>query len=104
MGTEIAKEIADMVLLQDDFDQMAIAIEQGRTIYGNILRSLRYLIASNMSEVIAVGLSLVTRMQIPLSAIQMLWMNLISDVFPALALTLEPPPPGVMRQPPRPPD
>lgn len=103
-GTEVAKEIADMVLLEDDFDQMAEAIEQGRTIYGNIRRSLRYLVASNMSEVIAVAVSLLMRMPIPFSALQMLWMNLVSDVFPALALTLEPPPPDVMRQPPRPAD
>jgi P-type Ca2+ transporter type 2C len=103
-GTEVAKEIADMVLLEDDFDQMALAIEQGRTIYRNIRRSLRYLVASNLSEVIAVGAALLTRMPIPFSAIQMLWMNLVSDVFPALALTLEPPPPDVMRQPPRPPE
>src|SRR5438876_321099 len=86
-GTEVAKEIADMVLLEDDFDQMAEAIEQGRAIYGNIRRSLRYLVASNLSEVITVGVSLLTRMPIPFSALQMLWMNLISDVFPALPLT-----------------
>jgi P-type Ca2+ transporter type 2C len=103
-GTEVAKEIADMVLLEDDFDQMALAIEQGRTIYQNIRRSLRYLVASNLSEVIAVGAALLTRMPIPLSAIQMLWMNLVSDVFPALALTLDPPPANAMQQPPRPPD
>src|SRR5439155_22245722 len=90
--------------LEDDFDQMAEAIEQGRAIYGNIRRSLRYLVASNMSEVITVAVSLLTRMPIPFSALQMLWMNLISDVFPALALTLEPPPVDVMRQPPRSPD
>src|SRR5205823_1830915 len=103
-GTEVAREIADMVLHDDDFDQMAEAIEQGRAIYGNIRRSLRYLVASNLSEVIAVAVALLTRMPIPFSALQMLWMNLISDVFPALALTLEPPPPDVMRQPPRPPN
>jgi Ca2+-transporting ATPase len=103
-GTEVAKEIADMVLLEDDFDQMSVAIEQGRAIYGNIRRSLRYLVASNLSEVIAVAVALLTRMPVPFSALQMLWMNLISDVFPALALTLEPPPADVMQQPPRPPD
>jgi Ca2+-transporting ATPase len=103
-GTEVAKEIADMVLLEDDFDQMALAIEQGRTIYANIRRSLRYLVATNLSEVISVAFALLTRMPVPFSALQMLWMNLISDVFPALALTLEPAPPDVMRQPPRPPD
>jgi len=103
-GTEVAKEIADMVLLEDDFDQMAAAIEQGRTIYGNIRRALRYLVASNLSEVMLVGAALLTRMPIPFTALQMLWMNLISDVFPALALTLEPPPPEIMQQPPRPPE
>jgi P-type Ca2+ transporter type 2C len=103
-GTEVAKEIADMVLLEDDFDQMAAAIEQGRTIYGNIRRALRYLVASNLSEVVLVGAALLTRMPIPFTALQMLWMNLISDVFPALALTLEPPPPEIMHQLPRPPE
>jgi Ca2+-transporting ATPase len=103
-GTEVAKEIADMVLLDDDFDQMAQAIEQGRTIYTNIRRSLRFLVATNLSEVITVGFTLLTRMPIPFSALQMLWMNLISDVVPALALTLEPAPPNVMRQPPHPAD
>jgi Ca2+-transporting ATPase len=103
-GTEVAKEIADMVLLEDDFDQMAQAIEQGRTIYANIRRALRYLVATNLSEVIAVSFALLTRMPIPFSALQMLWMNLVSDVVPALALTLEPAPPNLMREPPRPPD
>jgi len=97
-GTEVAKEIADMVLLEDDFDQMAEAIEQGRAIYGNIRRSLRYLVASNLSEVIAVAGALLTRMPIPFTALQMLWMNLISDVFPALALTLEQPPADAMQR------
>jgi Ca2+-transporting ATPase len=92
------------VLLEDDFDQMAEAIEQGRAIYANIRRSLRYLVASNLSEVITVAVALLFRMPIPFSALQMLWMNLISDVFPALALTIEQPPADAMRQPPRAPD
>jgi P-type Ca2+ transporter type 2C len=103
-GTEIAREIADMVLLEDDFNQLMHAIEQGRALSTNIVRALRFLIASNLSEVIGVGAALVTRTPIPLSAFQMLWMNLISDVFPALALTLDPPAAHAMRQPPRPPD
>lgn len=103
-GTEVAKEIADMVLLADNFDQIVAAIEQGRTIYGNIRRALRYLLATNIGDLITVGTALLLRLPIPLSALQMLWMNLISDVVPGLALTLEPPPPEVMLQPPRPPD
>jgi Ca2+-transporting ATPase len=103
-GTEVAREIADVVLLEDDFDPMVHAIEQGRAITGNIRRSLRFLVASNLSEVISVGAALLTRMPIPMTPLQMLWMNLVSDVFPALALTLEPPPPDGMRRRPRSPE
>jgi Ca2+-transporting ATPase len=100
-GTETAREIADIVLLRDDFEALVAAVEQGRAIRRNIGRALRFLLASNLAEVISVGASLLLRAPIPMTAVQMLWMNLISDVFPAVALALEPPRANELTQPPR---
>ena len=103
-GTEIAKENADMVITDDDFSSIVGAVEQGRIIYGNILRFLHYLLSCNLSEILTVFLALMIGWPLPLVALQVLWLNLITDIFPAFALALEPSAPDVMRRPPRDPE
>ena len=99
-GTEVAKENADMVITDDNFASIVGAVEQGRIIYGNILRFLHYLLSCNFSEILTVFLALMIGWPLPLSALQILWLNLITDIFPAFALALEPSAPGVMKHPP----
>jgi Ca2+-transporting ATPase len=96
-GTEMARDVADVVLMDDDFGSMVAAVEQGRTLRANLQKALRFLFATNLAEVLVTfGAILVGRAQ-PLSALHLLWINLVSDVVPALALGLEPAEPGVMR-------
>lgn len=102
-SSDVAKELADVVLTQNDFGSIVAAVEQGRVIYTNIARALSYLIASNVSELMVAAVTLTTGIPFPFRPIQILWMNLVSDVFPALALVMEPTDHDVMRQPPRPP-
>jgi Ca2+-transporting ATPase len=100
-GTDVARDVADVVLLGDDFGGIVAAIEQGRTIRANIGKSLRFLLATNVSEILVTLGGLALGIPRPMSAIQFLWINLLSDVAPALALAVEPPEPDVMSQPPR---
>jgi len=100
-GTQVARDLADVVLLDDNFGSIIGAVEQGRTIYANIGKALRFLLATNFSEVLVTVGALALGMARPLSAIQLLWINLLSDVVPALALSVEPPEPDVMERPPR---
>jgi Ca2+-transporting ATPase len=100
-GTEVARSVADIVLAEDDLATMADATAQGRTIYDNIRKSIHYLLATNMSEIIVTGGGVALGTGELLSPIQLLWINLVSDVFPALALALEPSEPDIMRRPPR---
>ena len=100
-GTEVAKEAADMVITDDNFASIVGAVEQGRIIYGNILRFLHYLLSCNFSEILTVFLALMIGWPLPLVALQILWLNLITDIFPAFALALEPSAPDVMNRPPR---
>jgi len=100
-GTEVAKENADMVITDDNFTSIVGAVEQGRIIYGNILRFLHYLLSCNVSEIQTVFLALMFGWPLPLVALQILWLNLITDIFPAFALALEPSAPDVMKRPPR---
>jgi P-type Ca2+ transporter type 2C len=100
-GTEVAKENADMVITDDNFTSIVGAVEQGRIIYGNILRFLHYLLSCNLSEILTVFLALMIGWPLPLVALQILWLNLITDIFPAFALALEPSGPDVMKRPPR---
>jgi P-type Ca2+ transporter type 2C len=103
-GTEVAKENAAMVITDDNFASIVGAVEQGRIIYGNILRFLHYLLACNFSEILAVFLALMIGWPLPLAALQILWLNLITDIFPAFALALEPSAPDEMKRPPRDPN
>jgi Ca2+-transporting ATPase len=100
-GTDVARDVADVVLLDDDFSAIVDAIAQGRAIRANVERSLRFLLATNFSEILMVLGALVVGGPRALSAIQLLWVNLLSDVFPALALAVEPPEADVMQRPPR---
>ena len=100
-GTEVAKENADMVITDDNFASIVGAVEQGRIIYGNILRFLHYLLSCNFSEILTVFLALMIGWPLPLVALQILWLNLITDIFPAFALALEPSSPDVMKRTPR---
>jgi Ca2+-transporting ATPase len=102
-GTEVAKEAADMVLTDDHFATLVGAVEQGRILYQNIKRFVHYLISCNLSEILVVFLAIVAGWPAPLVALQILWLNLVTDVFPALALALEPTGRDVMDRPPRPP-
>jgi Ca2+-transporting ATPase len=100
-GTDVARDVADVVLMGDDFDGIVTAIEQGRTIHTNIGKSLRFLLATNVSEILVTLGGLALGIPRPLSAIQFLWINLLSDVAPALALAVEPADPDVMAKAPR---
>ena len=102
-GTDLARDVADVVLLDDNFHSIVDAIEQGRAIRDNVDRAVGFLLATNASEIL---LTLVTlaRGRGGMSPIQFLWINLLSDVLPALALALEPPAGDAMRRPPRDPE
>src|SRR5262244_2774243 len=99
-GTDVARDVADVVLMDDDFASIVRAVEQGRTIHANISKSLRFLLSTNFSEILVTIGALALGVARPMSAIQYLWINLLSDVFPALALAMEPPEPDVMDRPP----
>jgi len=99
-GTEMARDLADVILMDDDFGSIVAAVEHGRALRANLQKALRFLLATNLAEVLVTfGAMLVGGAQ-PLSALQLLWINLVSDVVPALALGMEPAEPSVMRQPP----
>jgi P-type Ca2+ transporter type 2C len=107
-GTDVAKEAADMILTDDNFASIVAAVEEGRAIFSNIRKFLRYLLSSNIGEVLTMFLgllfasSLMGMPALPLLAVQILWINLVTDSGPALALGVDPPAPHLMRRPPRP--
>ncbi len=100
-GTEVAKETADMVITDDHFATIVMAVEQGRIIYANILRFIHYLLSCNFAEILTVFIAIMIGWPLPLGPLQILWLNLITDIFPALALALEPSAPDMMKRPPR---
>lgn len=103
-GTDLARSAADVVLRDDRLDTVLDAIRQGRTITKNIEKSLEFLISSNLSEILTVLGAVALTGTSPLTPMQLLWINLLSDVLPAIALAAEPPEEDVMRQPPRDPN
>jgi P-type Ca2+ transporter type 2C len=102
-GTDVAKETADMVLTDDNYASIVSAIEQGRIIYSNIRKFVYYLISCNMAEIATIFLGILIAGKSPLTAIQLLWLNLVTDGAPALALGTEKGDPDIMDQKPRPP-
>ncbi|TAL50528.1 HAD family hydrolase [Patescibacteria group bacterium] len=101
-GTEVAKQASDMVILDNDLGTITAAIEEGRVIFDNVRKTTVYLLAGSFTELLLVGGSLVFGLPLPLLAAQILWINLVTDTFPAIGLTIEPAEKGIMRQPPRP--
>jgi Ca2+-transporting ATPase len=102
-GTDVAKETADMVLTDDNYASIVAAVEQGRAIYSNIRKFVFYLLSCNVAEILIIFIATLAGLPPPLTAIQLLWLNLITDGAPALALGLEKGDPDTMDQPPRPP-
>jgi Ca2+-transporting ATPase len=100
-GTDVAREVADVVLEDDNLETMVVAVSHGRTIYNNIRKSVRFLLATNLSEILVMFSSIAVGLGEPLNSMQLLWINLLSDIFPGLALALEPPEPEVLSRPPR---
>ena len=103
-GTEVAKEAADMVLTDDNFSSIVTAVGEGRRIYDNIRRFVRYTLTSNAGEIWVMFLGPFVGLALPLLPVQILWINLVTDGFPGLALGVEPAEPDVMERDPRPPD
>jgi Ca2+-transporting ATPase len=102
-GTDVAKESADMVLTDDNYTSIVDAIEQGRVIYSNIRKFVYYLLSCNLAEIATIFLGILFTRGSPLTVIQLLWLNLITDGAPALALGTEKGDPDIMNHPPRPP-
>jgi Ca2+-transporting ATPase len=100
-GTDVAHEVADVILEDDNLETMIIAVGEGRRIYDNIRKSIHYLLSTNLSEILVMFSATAAGLGQPLNAMQLLWINLVSDIAPALALALEPPEPDVLRRPPR---
>lgn len=101
-GTDVAKGAADMILTDDNFATVVAAVEQGRGIYANIRKAIHYLLSCNIGEILTIFLAtLLPVSQAPLSPVQLLWLNLVTDSLPALALGMEPVEKTAMTQPPR---
>jgi len=102
-GTDVTKEASDMILMDDNFASIINAVEEGRGIFDNIQKFVHFLLSCNSSEVLLMFIAAIAGWPVPLMAIQILWINLVTDGLPALALGMEPPERGIMRRPPRPP-
>jgi Ca2+-transporting ATPase len=103
-GREMARDVAEVVLEENNLETMVIAVSYGRSIYNNIRKSVHYLLSTNLSEVFLVSFGIAVGTGTPLNALQLLWIDLLSDTLPSFALAFEPPQPDVMRIPPRPAD
>jgi Ca2+-transporting ATPase len=102
-GTDVTKEASDMVLTDDNFTSIVNAVEEGRGIFDNIQKFIHFLLSCNTGEVLLMFISALFSLPSPLQPIQLLWINLVTDGLPALALAMEKPEKDIMRRPPRPP-
>jgi Ca2+-transporting ATPase len=100
-GADVTKEASDVILTDDNFATIVSAVEKGREIYSNIRKFVRFLLAANFDEVFLIFTVVMLGLPLPITAIQILWLNLATDGFPALALGVDPPESGVMDRPPR---
>ena len=100
-GTDVAKNAADMVLADDNFVTIVEAVKQGRNIFDNIKKAIHFLISTNIGEIVTIFFGLLLGLKSPLLAIQLLWINLVTDSIPAIALGLEPPEKNIMSRKPR---
>ena len=100
-GTDVAKNAADMILVDDNFVTIVEAVKQGRNIYNNIKKAIHFLIATNIGEIVTIFVGLLLGLETPLLAIQLLWINLVTDSFPAIALGLEKEEKNIMSKKPR---
>lgn len=100
-GTDVAKSASDLILLDDNFETVVAAVKEGRVIYANMKKSVLFLVSSSFTEAITVAIAILFGLPLPLAAAQILWINLVTDTFPNLALTREPEEATVMQEPPR---
>jgi Ca2+-transporting ATPase len=103
-GTDVAREVADVVLQEDNLEVLITAVRDGRAIYSNIRKTVHFFLSTNMTEIMVMFAAMALGLGFPLNVMQLLWINLISDIFPGLALAMEPSEPDIMRRPPRDPD
>jgi Ca2+-transporting ATPase len=103
-GTDVSKEAADLILTDDNFATIVSAVEEGRTIYSNIRKSISFLLSCNIGEILTLFIATLFNWAEPLLPIHILWVNLVTDTFPALALGMELPENNVMQEPPRDPN
>ncbi|MBD3231806.1 HAD-IC family P-type ATPase [Candidatus Dependentiae bacterium] len=100
-GSDVTHEISDIILLNDNLKTIKLAVKEGRTIFDNIRKVITYLLSDSFGELILISLTIIFNYPLPILATQILWINLISDGFPDIALTMEPSEPEIMREPPR---
>jgi Ca2+-transporting ATPase len=103
-GTDVAREVADVVLEKDELETLIIAIRDGRATYNNIRKSVHFFLSTNLTEIMVMFGAMAAGLGFPLNIMQLLWINIISDIFPGLALSMEAPEPGILEQKPRPSD
>jgi Ca2+-transporting ATPase len=103
-GTDVAREVADIVLEDDNLETLILAVRDGRTTYNNIRKSVHFFLSTNLSEILLMFTAMAAGIGFPLNVMQLLWINIISDIFPGLALSMEEAEGDVLERPPRNPD
>lgn len=103
-GTDVSREDSDVILLDDNFATIVAAVNEGRVIYDNIKKFIKFLISANFGELLLIFFAVLFSLPLPLLPLQILWVNLVTDSLPALALGVDPPEGGVMKRKPRPPE